>query len=119
MNLAHAAEVAFAQTSGGSGAPVNPIIQQVWSILPIVAIFAVFYFLLIRPQQKQRRDREAMIQAVKKGDRVVTTSGLHATVTNLNEHTVVLRAADGVKLEFDRSAIGRVLEKTASQDRDA
>ena len=118
MNLAHAAEVAFAQTSGG-GAPVNPIIQQVWSILPIVAIFAVFYFLLIRPQQKQRREREAMIQAVKKGDRVVTTSGLHATVTNLTEQTIVLRAADGVKLEFDRSAIGRILEKTAGGDRDA
>ena len=119
MNVAHAAELVFAQTSGGGGAPVNPIIQQVWSILPIVAIFAVFYFLLIRPQQKQRRERETMIQAVKKGDRVVTTSGLHATVTNLTEHTVVLRAADGVKLEFDRSAIGRVLEKTAGGDRDA
>ena len=118
MSVAHAAEVAFAQGSGG-GVAANPIVQQIWSVLPIVAIFAVFYFLLIRPQQKQRREREAMIQAVKKGDRVVTTSGMHATVINLTEHTVMLRAADGVKLEFDRSAIGRVVEKTAGGDKDA
>jgi preprotein translocase subunit YajC len=119
MSVAHAAEVAFAQASGGGGVAANPLIQQLVSILPIVAIFAVFYFLLIRPQQKQRRERDAMIQAVKKGDRVVTTSGLHATVVNLGEHTVVLRPADGVKLEFDRAAIGRILEKTAGGERDA
>lgn len=118
MSVAHAAELAFAQGSGG-GAAGNPILQQIWSVLPIVAIFAVFYFLLIRPQQKQRREREAMIQAIKKGDRIVTTGGMHATVMNLTEHTVMLRAADGVKLEFDRAAIGRVLEKTAGGDKDA
>ena len=118
MNVAHAAELAFAQGSGG-GVATNPLVQQVWSILPIVAIFAVFYFLLIRPQQKQRRERDEMIRAVKKGDRIVTTSGMHATVINLSEHTVMLRAADGVKLEFDRSAIGRVLEKTPGGERDA
>ena len=114
MNVAHAAELAFAQGSGG-GVASNPIVQQVWSVLPIVAIFAVFYFLLIRPQQKQRRERESMLQAVKKGDRIVTTGGMHGTVLNLTEHTVVLRASDGVKLEFDRSAIGRIVEKTAGE----
>ncbi|MBI1734882.1 MAG: preprotein translocase subunit YajC [Candidatus Rokubacteria bacterium] len=119
MNVAHAAELAFAQGSGGGGVTSNPIVQQVWSVLPIVAIFAVFYFLLIRPQQKQRRERESMLRAVKKGDRIVTTGGMHGTVMNLTEHTVLLRAADGVKLEFDRSAIGRILEKTAGGDKDA
>jgi preprotein translocase subunit YajC len=114
MNVAHAAELAFAQGSGG-GIASNPIVQQVWSVLPIVAIFAVFYFLLIRPQQKQRRERDSMLQTVKKGDRVVMSSGLHGTVLNLTEHTVVLRASDGVKLEFDRSAIGRIVEKTAGE----
>jgi preprotein translocase subunit YajC len=119
MNVAHAAELAFAQGSGGGGVAGNPIVQQVWSVLPIVAIFAVFYFLLIRPQQKQRRERESMLRAVKKGDRIVTTGGMHGTVMNLTEHTVLLRAADGVKLEFDRSAIGRILEKTAGGEKDA
>ena len=79
------------------------------SIAPLVLIFVIFYFLLIRPQQKQKRDRERMIGAIKKGDRVVTTSGMHGTVLTLNENTVVLRVADQVKLEFDRSAVGRVV----------
>ena len=69
-------------------------------ILPlIVGIFAIFYFLLIRPQQKQRRERETLLRAVKKGDRVVTTSGMHGTVVGLDEHTVTLRVGDQVKLD--------------------
>jgi preprotein translocase subunit YajC len=78
-------------------------------LLFFAAIFAIFYFLLIRPQQKQRKQRETMLAAVKKGDRVVTTGGLHGTVMGLNEHTVTLRVADQVKLEFDRAAIGRIV----------
>jgi preprotein translocase subunit YajC len=73
------------------------------------AIFAIFYFLLIRPQQKQKREREAMLGALKKGDRVVTTGGLWGTVTGLDEQKVVLRVADQVRLEFDRAAVGRVV----------
>ena len=117
MNVAHAAELAFVQGTGG-GAAANPVVQQLISILPFIGIFAIFYFLLIRPQQRQRREREAMLGAVKKGDRVVTTGGLHGTVFGLSENTVTLRVGDGVKLEFDRSAIGRIVEKT-SGDRDA
>ncbi|OLC92950.1 MAG: preprotein translocase subunit YajC [Candidatus Rokubacteria bacterium 13_1_40CM_3_69_38] len=74
------------------------------------AIFAIFWFLLIRPQQKQKREREQMLAALKRGDRVVTSGGLHGTVTSLDEHKVVLRVADQVRLEFDRGAVGRVLE---------
>ncbi len=74
------------------------------------AIFAIFYFLLIRPQQRQKRDREAMLGSLKKGDRVVTTGGLYGTVTGLEEQKVVLRVTDQVKLEFDRTAIGRIVE---------
>jgi preprotein translocase subunit YajC len=118
MNVAHAAELAFAQGTGG-GAAANPVVQQLISILPFIGIFAIFYFLLIRPQQRQRRERETMLGAVKKGDRVVTTGGLHGTVFGLSDHTVTLRVGDGVKLEFDRSAIGRIVEKTAGSDRDA
>jgi len=108
MNLAHAADVAFAAASppggGGSGAVVT-------QLLFFAAIFAIFWFLLIRPQQKQKRERETMLGALKRGDRVVTTGGLYGTVTGLDEVKVVLRVADQVKLEFDRSAIGRILEK--------
>lgn len=73
------------------------------------AMFAIFYFLLIRPQQRQRRERDAMLSAVKRGDRVVTTGGLHGTVVSLNEHAVVLKVADQVRLEFDRTAVGRIV----------
>jgi preprotein translocase subunit YajC len=118
MNVAHAAELAFAQstggglTSGGTGA----ILTQ---LAFFGAIFAIFYFLLIRPQQRQRRERESMLGAVKKGDRVVTSSGMHGTVFGLSDQTIVLRVSDGVKLEFDRSALGRIVEKTAGSDKDA
>ena len=73
------------------------------------AIFAIFYFLLIRPQQKQKRDREAMLSAVKPGDRVVMSSGLHGTVVKLSDTGVTVKVADQVRLEFDRSAIGRIV----------
>ena len=114
MNFAHAADLAFAASSppglsGGSSALVTQVVF-------FAAIFAIFYFLLIRPQQKQKRDRETMLAAVKKGDRVVTSSGLHGTVLNLNEHTVTLRVADQVKLEFDRSALGRVVAAQGERD---
>jgi len=106
MDVAWAADLAYAASSppgGGSGAMVT-------QLLFFAAIFAVFYFLLIRPQQKQKRERERMLTALKKGDRVVTSSGLHGTVTGLDEHKVVLRVADQVRLEFDRGSIGRVVE---------
>ena len=115
MNAAYAAELAFAASSPPGGAGSGAVLTQV---VFFAAIFAIFYFLLIRPQQRQRRDRERMLAAVKKGDRVVTSSGLHGTVTGLTEHTVTLRVADQVKLEFDRTAIGRILTEGAS-DRDA
>ena len=105
MDVAWAADLAYAASSppgGGSGAMVT-------QLLFFAAIFAVFYFLLIRPQQKQKRERERMLTALKKGDRVVTSSGLHGTVTGLDEHKVVLRVADQVRLEFDRTAIGRIV----------
>ena len=105
MNLV---DVAYAASGppGGSGGSSALMTQ----LLFFGAIFAIFYFLLIRPQQKQKRERETMLRALKKGDRVVTSSGLHGTITGLEETKVVLRVADQVKLEFDRSAIGRVVE---------
>ena len=114
MNVAHAADLAFAAAlpPGGSGGSSALLTQVVF----FAAIFAIFYFLLIRPQQKTKRDRESMLAAVKKGDRVVTSSGLHGTVTGLGEHTVTLRVADQVKLEFDRAALGRIVEGQGDRD---
>jgi preprotein translocase subunit YajC len=107
IDLAHAA--AQAPSGSGSGAVMT-------QVLFFAAIFAIFYFLLIRPQQRQKREREGLLAAVKKGDRVVTTSGLHGTVVGLNENTMTLRVADQVKLDFDRTALGRVISATGAKD---
>jgi preprotein translocase subunit YajC len=95
---------AAAQSPSGSGGG-----SMMVQIAFFAAIFAIFYFLLIRPQQKQKRERESMLSAVKPGDRVVMSSGLHGTVVKLSDHNVTLKVADQVRLEFDRSAIGRIV----------
>lgn len=79
----------------------NPIIQ----FLPLVFIFVIFYFLLIRPQQKRQKDHQKLINSVETGNQVVTNAGIHGVITNVKEKTVTVRVADNVKLEFDRSAI--------------
>jgi preprotein translocase subunit YajC len=114
MNVAHAADLALASFTppGGAGGS-NALLTQV---VFFAAIFAIFYFLLIRPQQRQKRDRESMLGKVKKGDRVVTSSGMHGTVAGLSEHTVTLRVADQVRLEFDRASIGRIVEGQGDKD---
>ncbi len=107
------APLALAGASPPGGAGGNAVLTQV---VFFAAIFAIFYFLLIRPQQTQRRERERLLSAVKKGDRVVTTGGLHGTVTGLDEQTITLRVADQVKMTFDRSAVGRVVEAQGDKD---
>jgi preprotein translocase subunit YajC len=102
---------AMGQPPGGGGS--SAVMTQ---LLFFAAIFAIFYFLLIRPQQKQKRDREAMLAAVKKGDRVVTSSGLHGTVVGLTDNTVTLKVADSVKLDFDRASLGRIVTATGDKE---
>ena len=90
---------------------------QLYSFVSMMAVmFAIVYFLIVRPQQKQRQDRERMIAALKRGDRVVTTSGIYGTVTQMSEQTVTLRVADQVKLEFERAAVARVVEGQGDKD---
>ncbi|GMK38360.1 preprotein translocase subunit YajC [Paenibacillus sp. CCS19] len=82
----------------------------IWGlVLPFVLMFAVFYFLLLRPQQRKTKTRNAMMNQLKKGDKIATIGGLHGTIVELNSDTVVLRVNDTVKLTFERSAISSVL----------
>ena len=106
-------ELVLAGAAAPGGAGSSAVLTQV---VFFAAIFAVFYFLLIRPQQQQKRERERLLAAIKRGDRVVTTSGLHGTVTGLDEATVTLRVADQVKLTFDRASVGRVVEAQGEKD---
>ncbi len=106
-------DFAYAMAQGPNGGGSGAVMTQ---IMFFAAIFAIFYFLLIRPQQKQKKEREAMIASVKKGDRVVTTSGLHGTVVGLNEQTVTLKVADSVKLDFDRASLGRIVTAPGNKE---
>lgn len=74
----------------------------------------MFYFLLIRPQQKQRKEMAARIASLQAGDKVVTTAGMHGIVHNVKEHTVVIKVAEGTMIEFDKPAIATVHKKDAS-----
>jgi preprotein translocase subunit YajC len=75
------------------------------TLLPLIAMFVIFYFLLIRPQQKRQKQVRQMQSELKKGDAVVTIGGFHGVIHALDEGTVVLQAGDGSKLTYDRSAI--------------
>ncbi|MBI1308699.1 MAG: preprotein translocase subunit YajC [Proteobacteria bacterium] len=82
---------------------------QLFGFLPIILIFAVFYFLIIRPQNEEAKKHAAMIKKLEKGDKVVTQSGVWGTLLDVHEKTVHLEAGDGVVLTFSKDAIGRVL----------
>ena len=109
-------ELVLASMAAPGGAGGNAVLTQ---LVFFGAIFAIFYFLLIRPQQKQRREREALLAAVKRGDKVVTSGGIHGTVTSVDETTITLRVADQVRMTFDRAAVARVLEGQSQGDKDA
>jgi len=104
---------AMAPSPGGAGGGSSQLMP---TLVMFGAMFAIFYFLMIRPQQKQKHERERMLSAIKRGDKVVTTSGMFGTVTNLTDKTITLRVADQVKLEFERGAIGRVVEVQVDKD---
>ena len=86
------------------------------SFLPIIAIIAIFYFLIIRPQNKKRKETDKMHAALKKGDRVVTIGGLYGTIHSVKDTTVILKADDNVKLEFLRTAISSVTVAAAPKE---
>jgi len=79
--------------------------------LPLVAMFGAMYFLVWRPQAKQQKQRRAMLENLKKGDRVVTIGGIHGVITAFKEHSVTIKVADKIELEFDRSAVGQIRGK--------
>ncbi len=75
------------------------------SLLLIIFIFGIFYFLLIRPQHKKQKEHESMVSSLKKNDEVVTNGGIHGTVVNVKETTLTLRVDDNVKVEINKNAV--------------
>jgi preprotein translocase subunit YajC len=98
---------AFAQgAAGGAGGGIM-------SFLPIILIFVVFYFLLIRPQQKRAKTHREMLGAIRRGDRIVTGGGIMGTVTKvLNDSELAVEIAEGVKIKVQRALVAQVVSKT-------
>jgi preprotein translocase subunit YajC len=92
--------------------------QQLAGLLPMILMFAIFYLFLIRPQQKQRKERQNMLGALKKGDKIVTIGGIHGTLTDVKEHVVRLKVADNLELKFNREAVGYVAKEAKTKEAD-
>jgi len=84
--------------------------ESLGPFVPLILLFVVFYFLLIRPQQKQQKARKEMLSALKKGDRVVTIGGIHGVIKEIDDTTMSLRVADNLNLKLARAAVDRVVE---------
>jgi len=104
LNLGIQAMIAMARQPGAGQQ------QGSWftSLIPIVVIFAIFYFLMIRPQQKQQKKHREMVNSLQKGNRVVTRGGIIGTVYGVADNVITLEVADDIKIKFSREAIANV-----------
>jgi preprotein translocase subunit YajC len=78
--------------------------------VPFIFIFVIMYFVLLRPQMKRQKDQQRLVSALKTGDRVVTNAGIHGLISNVKETTVIVKVADNVKIEMEKSAVATVLK---------
>ena len=79
--------------------------------VPLIFIFIIMYFVMIRPQKKRQEQQQKLVASLKTGDRVVTNAGIHGLISNVKETTVLVKVADNVKIEIDKSAITNVLKE--------
>ncbi|MBU0547687.1 MAG: preprotein translocase subunit YajC [Candidatus Omnitrophica bacterium] len=82
----------------------NPLIQ----LFPLILIFVIFYFLLIRPQKQKEKEHQKMIVGINKNDEIVTLSGIHGTVVNVKEKTLILRIDENVKIEIEKNSVAYI-----------
>ncbi|MDR0410772.1 MAG: preprotein translocase subunit YajC [Treponema sp.] len=99
-------------TPGAEATGGNPLV----SFVPFILIIAIFYFLIIRPQNKKQKETQKMLDSLKKGDKIVTIGGIHGTIQNVKDKSVIVKIDDNVKVEFSRSAISSV--ETPTKDKD-
>jgi preprotein translocase subunit YajC len=96
----------------GSPAPASPG-AGFGSFVPFIFIFIIMYFVLLRPQMRRQKEQQRLVSALKTGDRVVTNAGIHGLISNVKDTTVIVKVADNVKIEMEKSAIATVLKETA------
>ena len=93
-----------------SPAPTGPG-SGIGFFVPFIFIFIIMYFVMFRPQKKRQEQQQKLISALKTGDRVVTNGGIHGLISNVKETTVIVKVADNVKIEMEKSAITTVLKE--------
>lgn len=94
-------------------APEQP--PAIFQFLPLIIIAVLFYFLLIRPQQKKQKEHQKLVSSVKTGDKVITNAGIHGIVSNVKESTILLKVADNVKIEMDKAAVVSVTKGSENE----
>lgn len=97
------------QSAKGTAPSASGPMSILVSTAPLVLIVLIFYFLMIRPQNKRQKEMEKMIGALKKGDKVITIGGIHGTVVNTKDSTIIVRVDDNVTMEFNRTAVASVV----------
>ena len=100
--------IPFLQAATGSAGSASTSSSLIGTLIPFLLIAVIFYFFLIRPQNKKQKKTEKMLNALKKGDKVITIGGIHGTVSSVKEKTVIVKVDDDCKLEFNRTAISSV-----------
>ena len=105
MLCAILAQAQTAPPAPGPGAGIGSF------FVPLIFIFIIMYFVMIRPQKKRQEQQQKLISSLKSGDKVVTSAGIHGLISNVKESTVLLKVADNVKIEIDKSAITNVLKE--------
>src|SRR4030042_4791511 len=92
---------------GGSGGGMS-------AFIPLILMFAIFYFLLIRPQQKKAKQQKAMLSSIRKGDRIVTSGGLHGLITGVADDVVTMEIAPKIRVKVSRGSVAGVLKREES-----
>ena len=88
------------------------------TLLMFALIIGIFYFMILRPQQKKQKERQKLLEALKKGDKVVTAGGMYGTIAGIEEKTVLVQVADNIKMKFERSAITSVVSEGPGETKD-
>ena len=89
--------------------------EQITQFLPMLLIIVVFYFFMIRPQMKKAKDHKKYVEELKKGDKVITTSGIHGKIIELNDATFLIEVESGTKIRFEKSSISLEASKVLNQ----
>jgi preprotein translocase subunit YajC len=103
--------LAFAMGTPPGGGAAGGGQSALTSMIPLVIMFGIFYFLLIRPQQKKAKEHKALLEALKKGDQVITAGGMHGKVTAVDETVVTIEVANNVNIKFNKGHVAAIIDK--------